>query len=103
MIGLGGVDLDAILPLSGGLADARTVGEVEEDRPRGVHEFRDAGSALVGVQREVGCEGAGQRVFVGVGQRVADVAAGDQWRETDEPHRRPPESARTRTHRGLSE
>src|SRR3990172_99212 len=34
--------------------------------------------SLVGVQGEVGCEGAGQGVVVGAGWRVADVGAGDE-------------------------
>ncbi len=76
-IGFGGVDLDAMLPVLGGLAEVRAVGEVEEDGPCGVHELRDAGCALVGEQGEVRCEGAGQGVVVGAGWRVADVGAGD--------------------------
>jgi hypothetical protein len=65
VIGFGGVDVGAMLPVSGGLAEVCAVGGVEEDGPRGVHEFRNAGSALVGVQDEVGCEGASQGVLVG--------------------------------------
>ena len=34
MIGFGGVDVDAMLPVSGGLAEVWAVGEVEEDGPR---------------------------------------------------------------------
>ena len=56
VIGLGGVDVDAILPVPGDLAEVRAVGEVEEDGPCGVHEFRDAGHPLVGVQGEVGAK-----------------------------------------------
>ena len=67
-----------MLPVPGGLAEVRAVGEVEEDGPCGVHEFRDAGRALAGVQGQVGCEGAGQGVLAGAGQRVADVGAGDE-------------------------
>ena len=67
VIGFGGVDVDAMLPVPGGLAEVCAVGEVEEDGPCGVHELRDAGGALVGVQGEVGCEGAGQGVVVGAG------------------------------------
>ena len=66
-IGLGGVDVDAMLPVPGGLAEVCAVGEVEEDGPCGVHELRDARRALVGAQGEVGCEGAGQGVVVGPG------------------------------------
>jgi len=36
-IGFGGVDVDAMLPSSGGLAEVRAVGEVEEDGLCGVH------------------------------------------------------------------
>jgi hypothetical protein len=32
VIGFGGVDVDAMLPVSGGLAEVWAVGEVEEDR-----------------------------------------------------------------------
>ena len=78
VIGFGGVDVDAMLPVPGGLAEVWAVGEVEEDGPCGVHEFRDAGGALSGVQGEVGCEGAGQGVLAGAGHRVADVGAGDK-------------------------
>ena len=66
-------------PVLGDLAEVRAVGEVEEDRPGGAHEFRDAGRALAGVQGEVGGEGAGQVVLAG--HRVADVGAGDQSRD----------------------
>jgi hypothetical protein len=31
VIGFGGVDVDAMLPVAGGLADVSAVGEVEED------------------------------------------------------------------------
>lgn len=48
---------DAASP--GDIAEARTVGEAEEDGPRGVHEFRNAGRALVGVQGEDGSPNAG--------------------------------------------
>ena len=33
VIGFGGVDVDALLPVSGGLAEVWAVGEVEEDGP----------------------------------------------------------------------
>lgn len=64
MIRFSGVDLDAMLPFPGGLAEIW-----EEDGPCGVQELRDAGRALVGVQGEVRCEGAGQGVVVGVRAR----------------------------------
>jgi hypothetical protein len=66
-------------PVLGDLAEVGAVSEVEEDRPRGVHEFRDAGCAPAGVQGEVGGEGAGQVVLAG--HRVADVGAGDESRD----------------------
>jgi hypothetical protein len=50
VLGRGGVDVDAVLPIPGGLAEARAASEVGEDRPGGVREFRDAGRALAGVQ-----------------------------------------------------
>ena len=75
VIGFGGADVDAMLPVSGGLVEARAVGEVEEDGPCGVHEFRDAGCAPVGVQGEVGCEGAGQARQPGR-EPAAEPAAG---------------------------
>ena len=50
VIGAGRVDVDARLPVPGGLAEILAVGEVEEDGPRGVHEFGDAGGARAGVQ-----------------------------------------------------
>jgi hypothetical protein len=77
-IGVGGVDVDAVPPVLSGRTEVRAVGEVEEDRPCGAHEFRDAGGALAGVQGEVGGEGAGQVVLAGAGHRVADVGAGDE-------------------------
>ncbi len=55
------------LPVAGGLAEVRAVGVVEEDGPCGVHEFRQPGCALVGVQAEVRCEGAGLWMSVGIG------------------------------------
>src|ERR1035437_7988402 len=64
-----------MLPVSGGHVVARAVGEVEEDGPCGVHEFRDAGCAPVGVQGEVGCEGAGQARQPGR-EPAAEPAAG---------------------------
>jgi hypothetical protein len=45
MIGFGAADLDAAPPLRGRLAEVRAVGEVEQDRPCGVHQFGDAGGA----------------------------------------------------------
>src|SRR5690242_20713988 len=68
-------------PVLGGLAEILAVGEVEEDGPRGVHEFRDAGGAPAGVQGEVGCEGASQRVLARARHRVADAGAGDEGAE----------------------
>jgi hypothetical protein len=79
VIGAGGVDVDAVPPVLDDLAEVRPVGEVEEDRPCGAHEFRDAGCALAGVHGEVGDEGAGQDVLAGHG--VADVGAGDESRD----------------------
>jgi hypothetical protein len=67
VIGAGGVDVDAVPPVLGGLTEVRAVGEFEEDRPCGVHEFRDAGCTLAGVQAGVGGEGAGQVVLAGPG------------------------------------
>jgi hypothetical protein len=81
VIGLGGADVDARLPVPGGLADIGAVGEVEEDGPCGVHELGDAGGALAGVQGQVGDEGASQGVLAGAGHRVADAGAGDQGSE----------------------
>jgi hypothetical protein len=81
VIGVGGVDVDAGLPVPGGLAEIPAAGEVEEDGPRGVHEFGDAGGALAGVQGEVGCEGASQGVLAGAGHRVADAGVGDEGSE----------------------
>ena len=78
MIGAGGVDVDAVPPVLGGLTEVRAVGEVEEDRPCAAHEFRDAGCALAGAQGEVGGEGAGQVVLARAGHWVADVGAGDE-------------------------
>jgi hypothetical protein len=66
IIGLGGVDLDARLPVAGSVTEIRAVGEVEQDRPCGVHELRNAGCALIGLQDEVRRESAGQGVLVGV-------------------------------------
>ena len=46
-----------------------------------MHELRDARCAPVGVQGEVGCEGADQGVVVVAGERVADVGAGHEGAE----------------------
>ena len=78
VIGFGGVDVDAMLPVSGGLAEVCAVGEVEEDGPCGVHKLRDACRALIGVQGEVGGEVTGQGVVVGARRRVPDVRARHQ-------------------------
>jgi len=67
VIGCRAEHVDAIPSVSGGLAEVCSVGEVEEDRPRGVHEFRDARCAPVVAQGKVGCEGADQGVVVVAG------------------------------------
>jgi hypothetical protein len=91
VIGFGGVDVDAIPPVSRGLAEVWAVGEVEKDGPGGVHEFREAASALVGAQGEVGAKvparacrpgRAGQGVPARAGHREADVGAGDKRSHT---------------------
>ena len=81
VIRLSGADVDAMPPVPGRLAQVRAVGEVEEDGPGGVHEFRDAGGALAGVQGEVGCEGAGQGMLAEAGHGVANAGAGDERSE----------------------
>ena len=67
LIGRGGLDVDAMLPALGDLAEVWAVCEVEEDGPCGVHELRDARCAPVGAQGEVRCEGAGQGMVVVAG------------------------------------
>lgn len=67
MIGCSGVDADTVFPGSGGLAEILSVGKVEEDGTATVHQFGDAAGSLVGAQGEVGREGTGQGVLVGVG------------------------------------
>jgi hypothetical protein len=62
IIGLGGVDLDARPPVAGSVTEIRAVGEVEQDRPRGVHELRNAGCALIGLQDEVRRVAAGDQL-----------------------------------------
>jgi hypothetical protein len=54
-------------PVAGGLAEVLAVGEIEEDRTRRMHELRDGRCVVVGVQREIGCEGVDQGVPVVAG------------------------------------
>src|SRR4029450_8687594 len=81
VIGVGGVDVDPMLPVLGNLPEVRAVGEFKEGGPCGVHEFRDARCAPVGVQRKVGCEGPDQGVVVVAGERVANLGAGHETAE----------------------
>ena len=90
VIGVGGMDVDAMLPVLGDLAELSAVGEVEEDRPCAVDELRDARRTPVGAKRQVGCEGPDQRMVVVARERVANLGArhetaeAEQWLLVDE-------------------
>jgi hypothetical protein len=58
VIGFGCVDIDALVPVSGGGAEFWAVGEVEEYGTGGVHEFGNTSCALVSAQGQIGHKGA---------------------------------------------